>query len=92
MNKEHVLKQIRCPLMSQVVINTKKGDFSNKEKHLKSIIHTNHTRSVKEAVFYCFGWDLSPQRFGYWRSWNGGHTQLPDKTMWGISQAEYRDL
>ena len=78
MNREHILRELKQPIMSQVVINTKTSSW-NRRNLLTEALRVD---DIRRSVAAMFDWARSPQGDAYWRGWNAGVVSMPTRDMW----------
>lgn len=70
MNREHLQELTSCPMMSQIVINTKTSSWGNDYLLARAL---KGRRTIKCLAMNGFDWEYSPQGEAYWSAFDDGH-------------------
>lgn len=77
MDKNKIIELTSCPLMSQIVINTKTISWENYHLLMQLL---KGRRSMKYLAMNGFDWENSPQGDSYWNTFDDGH--IPHLRHW----------
>ena len=69
MNREHLQELLSCPMMSQIVINTKTSSWDNDYLLAQAL---KGRRTIKCLAMNGFDWENSPQGEIYWNAFDDG--------------------